>query len=795
MTSTQLILHGHFYQPPRENPWTGTIERQDSAAPFHDWNQRVHDECYRRNAWARIVDGFGKIERIVNNYERISMNFGPTVLAWMELHDPGTYQRILDADRRSAERLDGHGNAIAQAYNHSILPLCTARDRQTQVAWGLADFRHRFKREPEAMWLPETAVDLATVGCLIDAGMRYVILAPSQAARVRRIGSAEWRDVADGSVDPGIAYRVSHPDGSGRSLAAFFYDGPIARSLAFEGALASSQALLGRLRSAAGGPGRLIHAAVDGESFGHHHANAERTLAHALNVEAGKHGLSFTNYGDFLARHPPAWEAEVKDGEGTAWSCAHGLGRWQRDCGCSTGAREGWNQAWRGPLRQALDLLRDSGLRTYQQLAAEALTDPWQARDAYIELVLDPSRSREAWLQRFQRGPLSDGTRQRVLTLLEAQRQAQLMYTSCAWFFADISGIETVQVLRYAARALELYQELGLDAPREAFLDVLAGARSNLPEMGTGADCFRRGCEDTVTPTRVAAHVAIGSLVDADRRDKTISMYRCASSSAVHEQHGRLTLTVLRVELDHQFTSRRHDFAAAALHMGGVDFYCALRPFTTPAALQAAAARLRDAMRNSSLPVLLRMMQEGFGPDECGLEGVLPGGSAHISALVLGGVVRELVEQFARVYVGHERILEMLNRFGFDLPPELRSAAEFVLSHRFTAALADASQRGGPSAVAEAQAIVADAARRGFRMDPPVVAGPVGRTLLDAVRSALDEPALAEAALGVVALADRMGLKTPLTAAQELAWQSHELTGRWPAHHVALAQALGFVTD
>lgn len=366
----ELIIHGHFYQPPRENPWTGRVDREPSAQPFHDWNERIHAECYRPNASARVVDSFGRVERVLCNYAHISFNFGPTLLSWMEQHDPVTYARIIEADKESARRHGGRGNAITQAYNHAILPLCNERDRRTQIRWGIADFQHRFKRHPEAMWLPETACNDATLGALIDERLRFVILSPYQAARARSLGEAAWFDASDGRIDPGIPYRYFHRDGSGRSIAVFFYDGPISRAIAFEGVLTSSQALVTRLSHAPGGEGRLVHIATDGESYGHHTRLGERGLAYALTVEAPAHGFAVTNYGSFLERHPPTMEVEVQagpNGEGTAWSCSHGLGRWSRDCGCQTGGQPGWNQAWRAPLRAALDYVRDEATRHFEQ--------------------------------------------------------------------------------------------------------------------------------------------------------------------------------------------------------------------------------------------------------------------------------------------------------------------------------------------------------------------------------------------------------------------------------------------
>jgi alpha-amylase/alpha-mannosidase (GH57 family) len=495
---TALIVHGHFYQPPRENPWTGVVEREPSAHPYPNWNERIHQECYQANAFSRITNQQGETAAVVNNYEHISFNFGPTLLSWLELHHPETYQQILAADHASVRTHGGHGNAIAQGYNHAILPLCNERDRRTQIRWGIADFRHRFGREPESLWLPETACHDATLSALIDEGLAYVILSPYQAARVRALGENKWIDVSDGTIDPSIPYRYYHRDGSGRSLAIFFYDGHISHSIAFEKVLTSSRALIDRFALAARGQGHAVNVATDGESYGHHFKHGDRCLSYALEVEAEKRGFWVTNYGEFLERYPPTFEVEIKsgpDGRGTAWSCFHGVGRWSDDCGCQGGGRDGWHQAWRAPLRRALDALRDEAVARFAETAGELFLDPWAARDDYITLIVDQQPSRGDFLARHAGRPLSYAEQQRALAFLELQRHTMLMYTSCGWFFCDISNLETVQNLKYAGRALDLMDELNLSSPRERFLNLLGEAKSNVPELEHGAEVFRRLAE------------------------------------------------------------------------------------------------------------------------------------------------------------------------------------------------------------------------------------------------------------------------------------------------------------
>jgi alpha-amylase/alpha-mannosidase (GH57 family) len=528
-----LITHGHFYQPPRENPWTGIIEEQPSAAPFHDWNERIHSECYRPNAFALISDPATGQSQTINNYANISFNFGPTLLSWLEQNHPDTYEQIIDADRQSALERDGHGNAIAQAYGHAILPLCNERDLRAQIRWGLADFRYRFGREAEAVWLPESACNDRVMVALIEAELRFVILAPHQAARVRifpspfgrgarsegaqhsdRVLLSEdtqpWQDVNDQSIDTSIAYRCSHRDGSNRSIAVFFYDGPTSRAIAFDNLLRSSSALVEALRRSAGNK-NMVNVATDGETYGHHFKFGDLCLAHALAEEAPASGFQVTNYGNYLALHPPKFEVEINsgpEGEGASWSCAHGVGRWVRNCGCHTGGEQGWNQEWRTPLRRALDYLRDENIPHFEATRGELFIFPWVARDESISLVLDQNSSREQFLYDQAGRWLTGGEQTRALTYLELQRMLLLMYTSCGWFFNDISGIETIQILKYAARAIDLMEQLRLPSLRERFLEMLSEAKSNRAEMGTGADVYRKFVEGLSLRTETEVSLA-----------------------------------------------------------------------------------------------------------------------------------------------------------------------------------------------------------------------------------------------------------------------------------------------
>lgn len=487
-----ICIHGHFYQPPRENPWSGRIERQVTAAPFHDWNERITSECYEPNTRARILRPDGGVATYVNNFTRISYNFGPTLLRWMETAAPDTYRRIIEADRLSRRRFGGHGGAIAQVYHHSILPLANRRDKITEVHWGIRDFEHRFRRPPEGIWLAETAVDLETLEILADAGIQFTILSPFQARRVRRPGDPTWTDVSDGSIDPKRAYLVQLP--SGRPFTLFFYDGKLARGVAFQGLLSNgghlAELLLDTFTEAP--DAQLAHIATDGESYGHHHHFGEMALAYALREVRRSTEAELTIYGEYMERHPARWSVEIL--ENTSWSCAHGVERWRSDCGCHTGAPADWNQSWRAPLRRSLNWLRDEAAGLYERGAQGLLSDPWEARNDYVELLLNRSQAAgKRFLSRWSaRKRLSRRQKARILDLLEMQRHSLMMFTSCAWFFNDVAGIETIQILRYAGRLIELARQVSDVDLEPPFLSRLAEAQSNDSEEGNGRDIYLR---------------------------------------------------------------------------------------------------------------------------------------------------------------------------------------------------------------------------------------------------------------------------------------------------------------
>ncbi len=495
-----VVLHGHFYQPPREDPRTGEIELQPSAYPYHDWNEKIHHQCYAANAASRVLNDRGEVERIVNNYRYISFNFGPTLMSWLRKKAPFTYQRILEADRESRVRNGGHGNAIAQVYNHQILPLSSDQDKITQIEWGLASFKKDFKRDAEGIWLAETAINQKVVDLLIDYKIRFVILSPTQVQSLRTKENGEWQDVSDGSIDTSVPYRLKGRNGE---LAVFFYDQDLARKISFEHLLRNAGQFRRELlnKNIQEKEGNLVHIATDGETYGHHEPFGDMCLSRLIDENEKDSAFVMTNYGFFLDQHPATKEVQLKDGNeglGTAWSCVHGVDRWRKNCGCHTGGESGWTQEWREPLRQAFDFLRDRLYETAHSYLDPLFGDVWKLRNAFIE-VIESEKSdfqvRENFLNHYALHRLTKDEKIQSIRLLEALHYELLMYTSCGWFFAEISGIETVQDMKYASRVLELSEDLLPPDTRAVFEQVLSRGQSNISEFQNGSWIFNQFVE------------------------------------------------------------------------------------------------------------------------------------------------------------------------------------------------------------------------------------------------------------------------------------------------------------
>jgi len=779
-----LVVHAHFYQPPRENPWTEHLAREPSATPFHDWNARIDAECYRPNGVARVFDDAGRVVDIVNNYEHLSFDVGPTLLSWLEVHDPETYGRIVAADARTR-------GGMAQGWGHVILPLADERDIRTQVRWGLIDFEHRFGRPAEGMWLPEAAVDDRVLAVLAEEGVAFTVLAPGQARRVRPLGggSRSWTSVEGGDVDTSRPYMWLHPDGSGRGVDVVFYDGGLSHTIAFELAGLSSQALLDRVTD--GRSEGLVTIAADGETFGHHQRWGERLAAHALSVEAPARGVEVTNVAAYLRTERPAYEVDVAL---SSWSCAHGVGRWSEDCGCSTGGQPGWQQRWRRPVRAALDGLRDRLAEVFERRGAGVLPDPWAARDDYLRVFLGTT-SREEFAAEHVTGDAVE-----AFTLLEAQRNAMAMYTSCGWFFNDLAGLETVQILRYAARVMDLLVELGEDAGEETFLDVLAKAESNVSEEGTGRDVWHRH----VLPARVdvdraVANLALVELLEHRPPATTVGAYEVKVLDHVRSDRGGVSLCSGRVALTHVRTGRRSEHVYAALHLGALEVLGSTRR-ADAVADAAALAFLRGSFdHGASVAALLRLLGEGFGPGEFDLTSALPDSAEHI----VEGAARTLADRFAaayeRLFDDHRKTIDILAAANYPFPPELRGPSELVLARRLDAEVLAQQGSVEPSDYRRAVALAREARAGGFAVGTPRSRAVVGRLLENAteraVRGGPDAGRGVDAALALLRIADDLGIEGPWERAQDLVHRAMRRSVAPQAELAPLAAALGLAID
>ncbi|MDQ7844363.1 MAG: DUF3536 domain-containing protein [Armatimonadota bacterium] len=668
-----LCVHGHFYQPSRENPWTDTVELAEAAAPYHDWNERITAECYARNAASRLLDDAGRITRIVNNFAGISYDVGPTLLRWLARHAPAVYEQILEADRISRREQYGHGNAVAQVYTHLIMPLATGRDRVTQVRWGIRDFERRFRRRPEGMWLPETAVDIATLEILAAHGVAFTFLAPHQARRIRRAEGA-WTEVTAETLDVTVPYRCRLP--SGRSVAIFFYHAPVSHAVAFEGLLHDGAAFADRLVAAAPDDqqARLVVAAADGETYGHHHRFGDMALAYALHRIATAGAMRIVNAAAFLAAHPPACDVEIV--ENTSWSCAHGVERWRSDCGCNTG--RGWHQRWRGPLREGIAWLTEQLEAAYARHGEEIFRDVWAARDEAVDLIDAGPGAVEAFLARHARDA-SPGRRARALRLLAMQRHGALMQSSDGWFFDDISGPETVQILSHAARAMEIARAFGLEL-EDGFLDHLRRAPGNLAAFPDGAAVYERLVRPRVVgPREATACFAMTALVGAPSvrlagTTTVTELDRADVSAASHRLLvGRVRVRAAEVEED-------RETVYALVHFGSHEVHCAVAPDWDEARYRAVRDRLVERSGKDVVSEVVRAVDQAFGPHYFSLRDLPLEDRRAVLQRLTERTLQDLEDVYRRLYRDNRPLMVYLRDAGVDVPAPLVTAAVVALT-------------------------------------------------------------------------------------------------------------------
>ncbi|MCX5754168.1 MAG: DUF3536 domain-containing protein [Candidatus Krumholzibacteria bacterium] len=773
-----LIIHGHFYQPPRENPWTEKIERQESAAPYHDWNDRIANECYLSNALSRRLDDYGRVTKLVNNYEWISFNFGPTLISWIEDNASDVYARILEADRASAKRLNGHGNAIAQCYNHAIMPLASRRDQETQIRWGIHDFERRFGRPSEGIWLPETALNAATLEVLVEFGFRFIVLSPHQALRVRSLADpSQWNDVSKGTIPAGFPYRCFAPGTRGkrdpkRFVDVFFYDAPLSTDVSFNHLLRNGDGLADAIMLAYPRAGSdLVVVATDGEVYGHHEPFADMALSYLIESAAPRRALAMTNFGAYLDGHEPKFEVELKpgpNGEGTAWSCVHGVGRWKEDCGDSAGGRPSWNQKWRAPLRAGLNSLRDSLAAQYEREASKLLADPWKARDEYIGVIENRSRdAAAAFVAAHAAAPLSSAESARILSLLESQRNAQLMFTSCGWFFSDISGIETVQIMRYAARAIELAGTEHWLSLEKKLLGDLKGALSNVAGKGTGASIYNGDVKASilgrpcfVSLYAISSHLSGGAELaeiygHPIRPLDEIVRHVVAPGVEDHMRIGSL-------EIISRYTLETAVYEYLLYVEDEATFVCYVRQRRSEADYRAMAARLAKLAEAGLVAEIRPAASEYFGTRRFTIRDFLPEDRERILRRFAAKRLEVIEARFGEIYADSKHLLILLKEANIPVPQNLLLPVQTHLTKKLVREVERWERSLTPAGLEGIRSIVTEAAVFGVPIDKSPAAASFSDLLLEKIKALANEldPEAAFALEQFVNLADEMGIQT-----------------------------------
>jgi hypothetical protein len=562
-----------------------------------------------------------------------------------------------------------------------ITPLANKRDKYTQAIWGIKDFQKRFGRFPEGMWLPETAVDTETLEILAELGIKFTILSPIQANRVKKKEDSEWQDVSGGRVDPTMPYLCTLP--SGKAINLFFYDGHISRDIAFGELLSSGEAFARRLLSAfsdqRGGP-QLVHIATDGETYGHHHRFGDMALAYCLYLIESDNIAKITNYGEYLEKYPPTYIAEIS--ENSSWSCCHGIERWRDNCGCNTGLNKKWTQAWRKPLREAMDGLRDRLVPLYKEEASRYFSDPWKVRNDYIEVILDRSRNNtEEFLRKHTVKALSIEEKIRVLKLLEMQRNVMLMFTSCGWFFDDISGIETTQVIQYAARAIQLTEELFGISVEEDYLSTLEKAPANIPKLVNGRMIYETLIKpEMIDLIRVGAHYAISSIFDGYSKSTAIYCYTVTIETYNLSEAGRLRLAAGRVKVVSDITWDQEDVCFAVLHLGTHNIIAGIRIKVNDEAFSMMSGELTEVFDRGDISKVIRTMDKHFGANNYSLWHLFKDEQRKVVNHILRSTLDEAEASFRQIYEDNYGTINFLHEVSHPLPSPLLTATEFVLN-------------------------------------------------------------------------------------------------------------------
>jgi len=677
-----VCLHGHFYQPPRENPWLEDVELQDSAYPFHDWNMRITEECYRQNGASRILGSDRKIIDIVNNYSNISFNFGPTLLSWLESHVPEVYESIIEADKESRKIFSGHGSAMAQAYNHMILPLANIRDKHTQVIWAVQDFERRFERKPEGMWLPETAVDTETLEVLAKHGIKFTILAPRQARQVRKIGTKKWTEVKEDSLDTTMPYICNLP--SGKTINLFFYNGNVSHDVAYGGLLHNGENFAVRLTESFkdnDNSAQIVNIATDGESFGHHHRHGDMALAYCLHHIRANNLANVTIYAEYLEKFPPTYEVQII--ENSSWSCVHGVERWKSNCGCCADQSLSGKQRWREPLRKSLDWLRDRLCEDYEKRLSQYCQDPWQVRNEYIQVINNRSEENVAsFIGKVTGKELTYEDKVTFLKLMEMQRMSMLMYTSCGWFFDNISGIEAVQIMQYADRAMQLYKELTKVDLVGDFEAMLKEAPANTGNLINGQDVY----EVYVKPAgidlyRVGAHFALSSIfAESSDQEQEVYCYTATMEDYKVATAGSQILATGRALIKSDIVLEKQSVDFATLHIGGHNLFTVLTSPFPNKDFQQMRQELEDAFYKGHTNEVMRKIHIRFGGNNYSIWHLFKDEQRRMVHELLSDTWEEIERSFRHIYEQNYSIMLMLRNMNMNLPKALAAPAEFILN-------------------------------------------------------------------------------------------------------------------